>query len=394
MNELEDRLRAALEARAQTFTAASGAWLGVRERRRGARLRRVALLAVPAVAASLALVLGTGLVGGGDGDGDGTTVATFAEGAGPLLEQALRRDPPAGEVLTVPGGTGLSHVWFSAAPGGRGSRLCALPAGRGQGRAHWCNVLAPLGPERFAALVGGTGGGFSSGADLTLYGVAADAVTAVTAVTEDGRSLPGAVLRREGVQAPVWVVRYPGAVKIAAFAFADERGRTLQRLERPPGRACHDDPAPRGSGLPLVDDVTVHLTGSGCVAVRRGDATVGMADTHPHLTLGADLRQLAKEIRAPVRVWGGAGQAVPGLWYGYTDEETARVELRIGGERVSVSTAGGFPGQGVRVFGGRLPRGAEPFRDGAVYVGFGADGAELWRYRVRADSAGKSGKDG
>ncbi|GIH90827.1 hypothetical protein ACFFMN_26275 [Planobispora siamensis] len=385
MNDIEQRLRAALDARAETFPASPGAWSDTMRRTRAGRLRR-RLPLVPVLAAAVAVAVAAVWLAGGRGEKRDDTTAVRVNGLAQLVEKSLRENPPVGEVVTVPHPSFPEdpiHVWYSRAGDGQ-LRICSARKVTPADDSASCGLVEPLDKEE-AGRVAGVTGRFPLPAEMVAYGMAEDSVHSVRVTFRDGRSFPGEVIRGRGLPAPVWTARFPGdlpdGVPVVDYEFADERGRRLQRLGDVLSPPCHRDKTPDGAGIPLPAGVTAHLHADNCLVFWYDGMAVGMSSNHSYMTLGADLKAPGRFPQAPFSVWAGAGQAVEGLWYGYTGERTARVELRTeDGRRATAETVEGFPGQGVRLFGGELPEGSNPSRDGAVYVGYDAGGAELWRH--------------
>ncbi|MEU9830687.1 hypothetical protein AB0D67_04005 [Streptosporangium sp. NPDC048047] len=385
MNDLEERLRAALDARAGTHDTSPDAYAKVLARGERIRLRRRAVL-LPAAATAVAAVAAVtwSVAGPSAGDPEGTSVASAA-GPGSPLGRALREDPPTGQVLTIPHpefpGTPI-RVWYSRSGKGGPLRFCsARPTTAAGDIAARCVLAEPMDAEE-AGRIGDTNGTLPLPSEIVTFGPAKAAVGSVSA-TLGGRAFPGLVLHGRGMPLPVWVVRFSGSARTSppqvSYDFTDEKGRRLQRLDDVVAPACFKATAPEGAGVPLTGRLTAHLDRENCLVFWWDGQQAGVVGGDPAATLGARLRR-GKE---PLAVWAGPGTAVAGLWYGYTSAETVRVEVRTaGGGRASVRTVEGFPGQGIRLFGGELPPDADPPRDGAVYVGFDAGGAEIWRHRV------------
>jgi hypothetical protein len=382
MSDLEERLRAALDARAGTYTAAPDAWPGMRRRTRGRRLRRWAALLPVTAAVAAAAWFAAGLPAGDGGD----TTAASVRGLEQLFEKALQDYPPIGEVLTIPHPESPAvpiRVWYSRGGQAGPLRFCrAQQTTDAGGGATICTFVEQWDREE-AGRIGGGNGGIPAPTELVVFGAAKQSVSSVTVTLRDGRSFPGTVMRGRGMPLPVWTVRFPGdslgTPPSVSYTFADEGGKPLQRLNDVITPACHRDRDPAGAGVPLPGGLSAHLHAGNCLVFWRDGLQAGLTGGDSRATLGAGLEQM----KAPVTVWGDPGQAVDGLWYGYTGTGTARVELRLrGGGRVSADTVDAFPGQGIRLFGGELPAGADPNRDGALYVGSDAGGNELWRHEV------------
>ncbi|MDP9866768.1 MULTISPECIES: hypothetical protein [Streptosporangium] len=389
MNDLEERLRAALDARAGTYTTAPDAYARVQARGSRARRRRWAVLVPVAAAVTAVAALAWSAVAPPAGEGENTSMVSV-RGPEQSFEKALRDHPPIGEVLTIPHPDFPDvpiRVWYSRGAQAGPLRFCgAQQITDTGGTMAGCTPVEQWDGEE-AGRVGGRTGGIPFPAEVVVFGAAKESVHAVRA-TVGGRSFPGTVIRGRGMPLPVWTVRFPGdslgTPPAVSYAFADGRGKPLQRLDDVLTPACHKDREPAGTGVPLPGGVSAHLHAGNCLVFWHDGGQAGLSGGDSRTTLGAGQEQR----RQPVTAWAGPGQAVAGRWYGYTGTGTARVELRLrGGGRVSADTVDAFPGQGVRLFGGELPTGADPNRDGAVYVGFDARGDELWRHEVPARGA-------
>jgi hypothetical protein len=62
------------------------------------------------------------------------------------------------------------------------------------------------------------------------FGIARIEVHEITAITTDGREIPGRVARSVGAGLGVWAVRFPSDVTTATLVFTDANGKTLQRI--------------------------------------------------------------------------------------------------------------------------------------------------------------------
>ncbi|MEV4249819.1 hypothetical protein AB0J63_41195 [Streptosporangium canum] len=377
MNDLEERLRAALDARAGTYTAAPDAWPGVRRRTRGRRLRRWAALVPVTAAVAAAAWFAAGLPGEDGGDTTAASVSGF--------EKALQDNPAVGEVLLIPHPEFPDvpiRAWYSRRGKAGPLTFCrAQQATRAGDVMTGCTAAEPMDGEEAGRIGGGTAT-IPLPSEVIVFGPAKDSVHSVKATFRDGRTFPGTVMRARGMPSPVWVVRFPGdlsGLPLVTYDFADERGRTLQRLEYVIRAACHTDKTPSGTGVSLAGRIAAHLHARNCLVFWHDGLQAGLSGGSSDASLGAQLKQ----SKRPVVAWAGPGQAAAGLWYGYTGPETARIELRLGdGRQVAADTVAAPPGQDIRLFGGELPTGADPSGDSALYVGFDTGGNELWRHEV------------
>ncbi|MEV6860319.1 hypothetical protein AB0M44_04835 [Streptosporangium subroseum] len=378
-HDLEGRLREALDERAQVFEASPQAWPKVQARARRARLRRwTALTLLPALAAACAVALVVVMPGGGGPD----ISASPTKVDDPIAELSAE-NPPVGEILSIPrpdfAGSTI-NIWFSGSTRDH-ERLCTesqvTPTG---GRAAFCQSMDPWKEKQFARYAGGTDTAMPAPQERLAYGAARPEVAAVTATTDDGQSFPGALHREGGRPWPIWTVPFPGDAPVTAFVFTDEAGRVLQRLPRTIPWDCDGDRAPVGTGIQLPGGVSAHLHAENCLVFWHHGEQAG-TDFGGVAARGEPLSVRMTKQKKPAVIWGGPGQsATGGLWYGYTGEETHRVELRLNdGRQTSAQTVRDPWGQGVRFFGGTIPKGGDPNLDGAVYLGYDAGGGELWR---------------
>ncbi|GAA2672222.1 hypothetical protein GCM10010412_052150 [Nonomuraea recticatena] len=200
---------------------AMAAGRAVRRRRRAAVAGATASVAV---AATVAAVLADGTVHPWPRQ-DGVAVAVPATPSATLTVTATPRPtykgfaelkkeyPPKGKVASVP----PLLMWVSDAPRKNELFLCESgPNGSS------CSGFPPLAAKEFARRQG----------KLRLvpvwFGVAKDDVHGVTAVTRDGRKVPGTLRRGVGPGLGLWAVEYPPDVR--SLVFTGAKGQTLQRI--------------------------------------------------------------------------------------------------------------------------------------------------------------------
>jgi hypothetical protein len=249
--DLEDKLRAALAAKAETFTVSPDAWQKTR-RRRAARspLRRwAAPLAVAAATVTAATT--TLLVGGGKpATHPATTPLTRhppqATPTGPP-RFLLTTDPPLGKIARLAAPYGPERTtyywagWGEVDSAHRKAKTVCVTTGNGKDQAGGCAEYRPLPSARTAKMDGG---------DLWLasdidprfvrdpadhypigFGQAQAQVDKVTVVLPDGRRLPGAITSVEHLSDKFWwVVLPPERLPYVTILFADATGHQLAEL--------------------------------------------------------------------------------------------------------------------------------------------------------------------
>ncbi|AQZ61966.1 unnamed protein product [[Actinomadura] parvosata subsp. kistnae] len=126
-----------------------------------------------------------------------------------------RRYPPKGRIASVP----PLVMWVSDAP--RKGELFLCESGP---NGSSCSGFPPLAAREY-----GRTQGKLRGRDVW-FGVAKDAVHGVTAVTRDGRKLPGTLTRRVAAGLGLWAVEYPRGADVRRLVFTGANGETLQRI--------------------------------------------------------------------------------------------------------------------------------------------------------------------
>ena len=310
MNTLEDRVRSALRARAEDFSAEPDAWLRLAARRRSGRSRRAGVLRrrwptaflIPAAAAAavvatvVAAVTMAGVAGrpasstgaagtrtsrsvltptfgpasasGRAWSSDGanaTPTPTPSPSVGPYSssgpqEEMLQTDPPASAIIALP-------VTRAAGPANRvvGYFWIGYASPR-----YWSDQITP-GPQFCNDTVDVTNGGSSGfcwplprlspgrAASVTgneyvgigqpvLLGAATAQVTSVAAVLPGGHSYPGVVETGRGFPDKAWTVSYPQAGGVR-LVFRDASGREVASLGTAAPLGPPQVAQPRSGGL-------------------------------------------------------------------------------------------------------------------------------------------------
>ncbi|NRQ30581.1 hypothetical protein HII36_01800 [Nonomuraea sp. NN258] len=354
---LEARLRAALDARAQTFDAAPDAWARLERRAPRHRRLRWALAALP-VALLASFV--PALLGGGRGEITANDVNA--------IHQRLMRDRTAmGERVTLdnPAEGRPLHLWFAKARLGY-PELCYVVE-RSEGPAFGdCGGLRLLSRSVPGWYEGTTQTG---GAAVTMdYGVALPEVTAVTGVGANGRGVPGTLLRPAGAPYVIWAVSYPSGEKVSSVRLSGSDGKVLDELSRmilPAARAAErtaDRPA--GDPLELPEGLVVQprqvVDGRALRWTRRG-APVGQSSLQP--------QYLLKE--APVQV-----RHHQSTVFGVARADVARLTFTGGtGQSTSARAVPDPWNLGLVLFAGQKPDGWDESHRTTAYD---AAGRELW----------------
>jgi hypothetical protein len=393
MNTLEDRLRAALHAHAEDFSAQPDAWQQLNAKSlAGSGPRPVSgrswavRFGVPAAAAAAVIVIvvvaatlaGTfGRTGGSASPLSSSPIATSSPSARPGYspggpdEQMLLRVPPTSTIigLAVPwtgNGTGTGRVvnyfWIGeASPSywpdqiSSGAQFCNdVDNVTGGVSGGVCPPLPQLGGGHLASVTGGE----NAGKNLSvLMGAAAPQVASVTATLADGRSFPGVVKTGRGFRIKAWTVGYPPSEGDIHLSFRDASGNQVAVLE------TNGVISPPWTGMPS----------RGGVMAFSYAASPGLSAGHVEAYL------IQGRVAFWSSLWGGqisplpaAGQPMlggladsflnaPGGWaereaFGYAHADVARVVLQVaGGRQVSTSTfAPGWPGSDLRLWAVKL----------------------------------------
>jgi hypothetical protein len=414
MNGVEERLRAALRAHAEEFTAHPDAWrqLTARRRRRGgprlrsSRFSGPALIPLAAAAAVLAVISAAILVVHGISGGTGKTPETGVSatptarpastsaspradqpsgghGSGPAVS-LLAMHPPLSAVVhvRVPGivkkvhGQAVqvtSYFWrarnnpaFWPGEVNPGPQLCNDLVNDSTGQsAPFCLTAPEPGPGYLAAVTDSGG----IGTDQTIMaGQAVARVASVSAVLPGGHAYHGVVTTGRGLPGTVWAVSYPWSAGAsftqgAHLVFMDASGKQVTVLDP------HSPVGPIGTAQPSSGGVALFsYQGSsrepaGTVRAFLISGEVGFWSP----TWGGAISQ---QLAADAPVLGGLTESFvfePGSGFtllealGYAHAGVARVVLRADGRQLaSVTTlAAGWPGSSLRLWHVQLPLSAQ-----------------------------------
>ncbi len=397
MNTVEDRLRDALRAHAEDFSAHPDAWerTMARSRRRPGRSPRWTRFMIPAAAAAAVVAIVAGATAlTGHGVPRGGSVGAVSASASPSPSGApaapgpgdylIKSVPPSSAIvpvkLTVGQQTTWTFVWFGRMKSdpGEGIQLCSETYGGGYGGTGGCGPLQLQAQQGFVA---GTGA-------IKLI-VSDRQVSSLTAQLADGRGVPGVSAWGRGFPEKVWLVNYPSQDK-ATIVMRAASGHEVKQLSI---AAEYPTPAqPRSGGIKLFSYP------AGSVASTAGTMTAYLLDGR---LVGVNGRV--------VGFWGSDGSSVisnvpvsgpqavvnvGGSWlrgakvveyYGYVHSNVTRVMLRLaGGGQYGAPTTAAWPGSGLRLWHLAVPVKAATFEPGnQVLVGYDNAGRVVWQKPLR-----------
>jgi hypothetical protein len=402
MNTLEDRVRGALRAHAEDFSADPDAWARIRVRSRAARRRRGVLrswptgrLLIPVAAAAAVVAIVVASVGLSDvfGRAGSTTgvggaarpkpTSTANPGAVPSplgpyspsgpAEEMLATDPPVSAVigLAIPRAAGnanraVGYFWIGYASPRYwfdqitpGPQFCNdtvnITSGESSG---FCWPLPHLGAGHHLASVTGNEG--VGAGETILLGAAAPQVASMAAVLPDGRTYPGVVKTGHGFGDKAWTVGYPPANGVR-LVFRDASGAEVATLSSSAPIGPPQVAQPRSGGIVVFSYPAAKYT-------RAGATTAYLIEGH----VGFWSRTWGGYI-APVRVTDGPTadgiildfglgssrqNPYPKLVeaFGYARSTVARVVLHLpGGQQAAGSTFAAWPGSRIRLWALSLP---------------------------------------
>ncbi|MEV1176326.1 hypothetical protein [Nonomuraea sp. NPDC049784] len=354
MNDLEERLRAAFDARARTFEAGPHAWARVMERRPHRRPARWLLAALPValLAVFVPVLLNGGL---------GRNTATDPE---EVYRQLMRDRTPAGEQVTVdnPAEGKPLRLWFAKGDMGQ-PELCYITERADANPYGACGGMLNASVSWRGWFEGST---VKDGAARALdYGVAHQDVTAVGAVTKSGAKIPATLLRPEGAPFQIWTVTYTTQDPVSKAVFSK------------PGRA--DDEIPRSTltqGLldtDQQDGKAVELEGGVTVApykAKTGRTLIWLRQGENISRTSLERKYLFKD--APVHHFRTDDQLV-----GAARTDVAKLRMTISGRSdVTVDTRPDPWNLGLRLFTISTRTSADTTY---TLVAYDAVGKEIWR---------------
>jgi len=388
-NPIEERLRDALAAHAESFSASPDAWTRIRDRssrRSRPRWMRHAQFLIPAAAAVTVVAVALGAAALAHGFSGRAGPAAPAASATPTPAPSrigrhlptawdsgmLATDPSASAIISLDVaadarnwfwiGTPRPQYWLPFIETSRDFCYWAATAIRGSGA---CWPMPVLPPSHLAVVLHSD----NPAGSLSLSGAAAPEVTSVTSVLPDGRTFAGKVGTGHGFPLKAWAVNSP-AVKGTRLVFRDAAGHVVASLSTA---------APRGP-----DALTVSRPRTGGVTVFRytggkgnpdGSMTGYLVDGHAGFwspMWGAEISPLPA-AGPPVIAGladlfdlsaGGAWQASEAFGYAHANVTKVVVQLPGGGTVTAATVAAGWPGSDLRLWAVALPAGSwNPVQD-------------------------------
>ena len=400
MTSVEERVRAALSAHAEEFSAHPDAWQHLTAgNRRRSRLRRPgrarprpawpakAVIPAAAAAAVVAIVLAatmlvnnvSGGAGGSEGSGRaGAARTTPPPGRGSVYSpsgparEMLIQNPPVSAVIGLPvPWTGpaapMVRGYFWIGPHNpkywldqiaSGPQFCNdtvnLTTGQSGG---FCWPLPRLGAGHLAVVTGREGVGSNQ---AILAGAAADTVASVTAVLPGGHWYPGTVKSGRGFSVKAWMVGYP-INKGAHLVFRDASGKTVATLGTAGPDGPPQFPQPRSGGVTAFKYPAGDLTGpGGRVTAYLVHGRVGFWSAPSGGIISPVPAAGPPALGGLILPFGQrSGENHPEIeeGFGYAHANVTRVVLYLpGGRTVSASTfAAGWSGSDLRLWAVGLP---------------------------------------
>ncbi|WP_157245898.1 hypothetical protein [Nonomuraea typhae] len=371
MTPLEERLKSALDARAETFEASQTAWLEVRRRTPlPPRRARWLLAAVPVVMIALFVPV---LLNGGLGRNSANDPDT-------VYRQLMAELTPLGDPVELSEPV-EARLWF--AKGRMGNPVFCMLARRGQEPYGSCGGVSALGE--------GTAEGSLSAEDAATvldFGLVVPEATQVRAVTGDGRRIPGAIHRVAGAPVSIWTVSFPAAEQVAKVEFVDAGQRVLGEMPREM-RSSRREAKPAGPPYELPGALTLRPY------LVPNETQPGATD----LTViwergGREVSSLSLKARD---LWTGGGEEYPvhlqvedGVVFGAARPDVVRIEVSVGGKTLTLTPRPDPWQLNVGVFAQPADVTAEA---GSLDItAFDSRGAEVWRSEPEQPEARPSGK--
>ncbi|NUW36513.1 hypothetical protein HTZ77_34670 [Nonomuraea sp. SMC257] len=332
---LENRLREALDAKAEIYEPDPRAWNKMTEKAaRRRRARRFWTVVLPAVAA--VVVVGT---------------VALTEGLFRALPAPAAR--PLGEVVT----DGELKLWFdkvTLSDGKISDALCVETPAESRCRPYYL-PKEPTAAGRLLDL---------NKNPVISIGVAGLDVTSLQGVEQstDRKLAEGRLYTLKGATAKIWVMRHaPNDGLRFDFRGTGDKGYSIAGvLSR-----CSNLP-PEGPAVELGHGVSATFH-KGCLTWWIGGKSTNGTD------LGADF-DAAEEVRREPLVAMGYGER----WYGLVRGGTARVEMvHPGGKRLSADAKPDPWGMGIAVFS--VPADRPLNEQDHLVIGYDAAGKEIWR---------------
>ncbi|MET9242118.1 hypothetical protein [Nonomuraea sp. NPDC003709] len=215
MNDLEERLRAAFDARARSYEPDPNAWARIMERRPHRRPARWLLAALPV---ALLAVFVPALLNGGLGRN------TAIDPTG-IYQQLMKERTPLGKEASIdnPSEGKPLRIWFARGKLGY-PEVCYIVE-RAAGEPYGACADAVEWEDVDAWFVGST---LQDGAGTAMdWGLALQDVGAVTGVTKGGQEFQGTVRSLDGAPYRLWTVTYPSQDPMSKIRISNVDGKNL-----------------------------------------------------------------------------------------------------------------------------------------------------------------------
>ena len=401
MNTLEDRVRGALRAHAETFSADPDAWARLQDRSRARRRRRggprwpafsrflvpaaaaAAVVAIAVAAAAAGNVFGRAGSASSNGSaarprssstpGPGAIESPFGpySSSGPASEM-LTEDPPASAVIGLAIeraegnanravayfwiGFASSHIWRDQIA--EGPQFCNDTVNVTNGESSgFCSPLPQFGPGHLASVTANTNVG--SGQTI-LVGAAAPQVTSVAAVLPGGQSFPGVVKTGSGFLDRAWTVGYPSARGVR-LVFRDSSGAEVASLSTAAPVGPPQVAQPRSGGIVVFRYPAGPMTKAGATTAYLIKGFVGFWSTAWGGHISPAFPGAGPEADGLVLGYGLSDQRknpYPKLLeaFGYAREGVTRVVVHLpGGQQAVGSFIAAWPDSGIWLWAVSLP---------------------------------------
>ncbi|MFI9835887.1 hypothetical protein ACIHFD_02560 [Nonomuraea sp. NPDC051941] len=346
MNDLEERLRAAFDARARSYEPDPHAWARIMERRPRRRSARWLLAALPV---ALLTVFVPVLLNGGLGRN------TAIDPTG-IYQQLMKERTPLGKEASVdnPSEGKPLRIWFARGKLGY-PEVCYIVE-RAAGEPYGACTDAVAWEDVDAWYVGST---LRDGAATAMdWGLAREDVGAVAGVTKGGQEFQGTVRSLDGAPYRLWTVTYPAQEPMSKIRISDVDGQGLGWWSR--DGLFLPDGQPMSAPMELSQGIFVQ-------PYRTKEGTRLNWSRH-----GAELSQMPPATDHAVTVSGRRDMII-----GLARKDVARIEVSFGGgSTASVVTRPDPWNLGVTVFAAMSPS-DDPAESRRV-TAYDASGKQVW----------------
>ncbi|MBB5784829.1 hypothetical protein [Nonomuraea jabiensis] len=347
MNDLEERLRAAFDARARAYEPDPHAWARIMERRPRRRPARWLLAALPV---ALLTVFVPVLLNGGLGrntaiDPTGIYQHLMKERT-PLGKEASVDNPSEGKPL---------RIWFARGKLGY-PEVCYIVE-RAAGEPYGACVEAVEWRNADAWYVGST---LRDGAGTAMdWGLALQDVGAVAGVTKGGQEFQGTVRSLDGAPYRLWTVTYPSQEPMSKIRISDVQGKGLGWWSR--DGLFLPDGQPMSAPMELSQGISVQ-------PYRTKEGTRLTWSRH-----GAELASQVPSATDQAVTISGRRDMIIGL----ARKDVARIEVSFGGgSTASVVTRPDPWNLGVTLFAAMSP--SDDRAEGRRVTAYDASGKQVW----------------